>query len=234
MRDVFIAQLIRRFIHGFFLHDIIMKLWVFNWFDFYSSRKFDIHEKLEKFIRVIVRYVIMNDEKLKLNTFIKLNDTDRIITINTNATRKKNRMQLNEASFVKQRAIVCRDTICFRSDDQTNVVKFSWTFDKWSSKADHLRLTFENEVKSIIKFIKYQRVININELRSELTFSSSHKFRNDIASISISFSQTKLNQSFDSLQNFNISKISWKRKRHENEWNNQKKFKSNNQRFKLN
>ena len=68
---------------------------------------------------------MMNDKELKLNTFIKLNDTSRIITINTNATEKKNTMQLNETTFVKQRAIVCRDTICFRNDDQTNVVKFS-------------------------------------------------------------------------------------------------------------
>lgn len=234
MRDVFTAQLIRRFVHGFFLHDIIMKLWVFDRSDPYSSGEFDIHEKLEKFIRVIAKYVMINDKKLRLNTFIKLNDTGQIITISTNAIEKENRMQLNKASFVKQRAIVCRSTTCFRSDDQASVVKFSWISDKRLSKANHLQLTLENELKDIAKVIKHQRSISINELRSGLTFSSSHKFRVGIASTFISFFQTQLNQSFDSLQNLSISKTLSKRKRPEDKRNNQKKFRSDSQRFKLN
>lgn len=38
-------------------------------------------------------------------------------------------------------------------------------------------------MKSIAKFIEYQRIININKLRNELTFSSSHKFWVGTASI---------------------------------------------------
>ncbi len=92
MRDAFIAQPICRFIHDFFLHDTIMKLWVFDWFDLYNLGEFDIHEKLEKFIEAIVRYVMMDDEELGLNTFIKLDDTSGFITISRNVIEKKNRM----------------------------------------------------------------------------------------------------------------------------------------------
>lgn len=171
---------------------------------------------------------------LRLDIFIELNDKDRFITINENATRKKNRMQLNEESFIKQRAIVCWDAIFFRNNNHANVLKLSWIFDKRLLEADHLWLTREKKVKDIANFIKYQRIINMNELRSKLIFSFLYQFRNDIASVFNSFFQTQLNEFFDSIQNFNISKISSKRKRFENEQDNQKKFRSNNQKFKLN
>lgn len=192
MRDVFTAQPIRRFVHGFFLHGTIMELWIFDRSGPYSSGEFDIHEEFEKFIRAIAGYAMMNDEELRLDTFIKLNDTGQIITISTDATGKENRMQLDEAPFVKQRAVVCRGTTCFRSGDQANVVKFSWTSDKRPPEANHLRLALENGVEGIAKLIGYQRITSISELRSELTFPSPHKFRVGTASTSTSFSQTQL------------------------------------------
>jgi len=64
-----------------------------------------------------VKYAIIDDEELGLNIFIKLNNTDSSITISRNAIEKKNRMQLNKMFFVKQRAIVYRDTICFRNNN---------------------------------------------------------------------------------------------------------------------
>ncbi len=68
---------------------------------------------------------MMDDEELGLDTFTELDDTGRSITISRDATGKDDRMQLNEAPFVKQRAVVCRGTTCFRSSDQADVVKFS-------------------------------------------------------------------------------------------------------------
>ena len=149
--------------------------------------------------------------------------------ISKNATGKENRMQLNETSFVKQRAIVCRGTICFRSSDQTNVVKFSWTFDMRPPKADHLRLAREKGVKGIAKLIGYQRITSISELRSGLTFPSPHRFRDGITSATTSFSQTQLSQSFGPIQNLSISKTSSKRKRPGDERGSQKRSRSDSQ-----
>ena len=233
MRDVFTAQPIRRFVHGFFLHGTIMELWVFDRSGPYSSGEFDIHEEPEKFIRAIAGYAMMDDEELGLDTFIKRDDTGRIITISTDATGKENRMQLDEAPFVKQRAVVCRGTTCFRTGDQANVVKFSWTSDKRPPEADHLRLALENGVEGIAKLIGYQRITSISELRSGLTFPSPHKFRVGTASTSTSFSQTQLGQSFGPLQNLSISKTSSKRKRPGDERGSQKRSRSGSQRSKL-
>ncbi|KAL8740279.1 MAG: hypothetical protein Q9190_006997 [Brigantiaea leucoxantha] len=60
MRDTFAAQPTRRFIHGFFLHDTTMELWVFDRSGPYSSGEFDIHEEPEKFIRTIAGYAMMS------------------------------------------------------------------------------------------------------------------------------------------------------------------------------
>ena len=232
MRDAFTAQPTRRFIHGFFLHGTIMELWVFDRSGPYSSGEFDIHEEPDKFIRAIAGYAMMDDEELGLDTFTELDETGRFITITKDATETENRMQLDEAPFVKQRAVVCRGTTCFRSSDRANVVKFSWTSDKRAPEADHLRLASERGVEGIAKLIGYQCITSISELRSGLTFPSPHRFRDGTASAMTS-SQTQLGQSFGPIQNLSISKTSSKRKRPGDEWGSQKRSRSNSQRSKL-
>ena len=233
IRDAFTAQPTRRFIHGFFLHDTTMELWVFDRSGPYSSGEFDIHKEPEKFIRAIAGYAMMDNEELGLDTFTELDDKGRFITISEDATGKENRMRLDEAPFVKQRAVVCQGTTCVRSSDQATVVKFSWTSDKRPPEADHLRLAREKGVEGIAKLIGYQRITSISELRSGLTFPSPHRFRDGIASATTSFSQTQLGQSFGPIQNLSISKTSSKRKRPEDERGSQKRSRSNSQKSKL-
>ncbi|KAL8698069.1 MAG: hypothetical protein Q9201_006780 [Fulgogasparrea decipioides] len=232
IRDAFTAQPTRRFIHGFFLHDTTMELWVFDRSGPYSSGEFDIHEEPEKFIRAIAGYAMMDDEELGLDTFTELDDKGRFTTISEDATGKENRMRLDETSFVKQRAVVCRGTTCFRSSDQATVVKFSWTSDKRPPEADHLRLAREKGVEGIAKLIGYQRITSINELRSGLTFPSPYRFRDGTASATASFSQTQ-DQSFGPIQNLSISKTSSKRKRPGDDGGSRKRSKSNSQKSKL-
>lgn len=142
-------------------------------------------------------------------------------------------MQLDEAPFVKQRAVVCRGTTCFRSSNRANVVKFSWTSDKRPPEAKHVRLAHEKEVEGIAKLIGYQAITSISELRSGLTFPSSHRFRDGTASATTSFSQTQLGQSFGPIQNLSISRTSSKRKRPGDERGSRKKSTSNSQKSQL-
>ncbi|KAL2045028.1 hypothetical protein N7G274_002803 [Stereocaulon virgatum] len=234
MRDAFTAHPPRRFIHGFFLHNTTMELWVFDRSGPYSSGEFNIHEEPDKFIQAITGYALMDDEELGLDTFTEMHSEDRFITISTDARGKEKRMQLDEAPFVKQRAVVCRGTTCFRNIDQSGVVKFSWTSDKRPPEADHLRLAQEKGVEGIAKLTGYQRITSISELRSGLTFPSPHQFRSGTASASTSFSQTQQSQSFGPVQNLSISRTSSKRKRPGDEQGSQKKSRSNSQKSKLN
>lgn len=67
---------------------------MFNRSDSYKLIAFDIHEKSERFIRMIAAYVMMSDEELSLNTFIERDDDDRFITVVKDATGKEKRLQL--------------------------------------------------------------------------------------------------------------------------------------------
>lgn len=60
----------------------------------YSSTVFDIYKDPERFIRTIAVYVIISDEELGLNTFIKRDNGDQFITIVEDATVKERRLQL--------------------------------------------------------------------------------------------------------------------------------------------
>jgi len=188
MRNVFTAQPTRRFIHGFFLSGTTMELWVFDRSGPYSSGEFDIHKEPEQFIRVIAGYAMMSDEELGLDTFVE-RDEDRSITITEDVTGKEKRLQLMSSPIVIQRGIVCRGTNCYRSKDLAHVVKFSWTSDKRSPEADHLRSAREKGVKGVAKLLSYHRITSIDEIRDGLTFPASYHFRNTSSSALTSFSQ---------------------------------------------
>jgi hypothetical protein len=47
----------------------------------YSSGPFDIHDKPEKFIRALMSYTLMSDDELGLDSFIKQDGQDNVITI---------------------------------------------------------------------------------------------------------------------------------------------------------
>jgi len=129
VRDVFSSQSTRRFVHAFILCGDDMRAWVFDRSGPYSSTVFEIHEELERFIRTIIAYVMMSDEELGLDTFIERDNGDRFIIVVEDATGKGRRLQLELIPIAYQRAIVCRDTSCFRattpsSKDLRYVVKF--------------------------------------------------------------------------------------------------------------
>ena len=68
--------------------------------DPYSSTAFNIYEKPKHFIYIIASYVIMSDEELGLDTFIKQDDGNQFITVMKDITGKERRLQLNLAFIV--------------------------------------------------------------------------------------------------------------------------------------
>ena len=201
-RDIFTAQPTRRFVHAFTLQGRIMELWAFDRSGPYSSGEFDIHNEPTKFIKTITGYANMSDEELGLDTYIEQDGTDRVITIRADAPRKGNRLRLEKLPFVKQRAIVCRGTTCFRTSDQEKVLKFSWTSDQRPCESELLRLAHKKGVEGVARFVRYEKLTTINELRSGMTFPAPHRFRATIGSITNSFS---LSRSFGPFQKLSVS-----------------------------
>ena len=81
--------------------------------DPYSSTAFNIHKEPKHFICIIASYVMMSDEELSLDTFIKQDDGNQFITVMEDIIDKERRLQLNLAFIVYQWMIVCCGTACF-------------------------------------------------------------------------------------------------------------------------
>ena len=226
-RDVFAAQPTRRFVHGFLLCGSLMELWIFDRSGPYSSGPFDIHKEPEMFIQAITGYAMMSDNELGLDVFIDPGgDTGPFITIDEDVTGKENQMQLEDAPFFTQAAVVCRGTNCWRSRDGANVVKFSWTSDRRRAEAELLQIAHDKGVEGIAHLVGYQLITTIDELRSGLTFGSPHPFRVGRTSATTS-SQADRGSSFDPMQNLDVSKAPRKRKSRGAQSSRQKRSRAN-------
>lgn len=228
-RDVFTAQPTRPFLHAFTMQGRTMELWVFDRSGAYSSGEFDIHKEPEKLIKVMIGYANMSDAELGLDTYTEFKGIDRFIDVSADASVKRKKLQLETSPFVKQRAIVCRGTTCFRTIEPRNVVvKFSWTSDKRQRESDLLRLAHKKGVKGVAKFVGYEQLTTINDLRSGMTFPPRHRFRATAGNVSGSLS---ISRSFGAFQRLSVSTT--KRKHNEQDRTNCKRSRSNSQPSKL-
>lgn len=78
-RKVFGSQPEWRFVPGFTVCGSMMRLYVFDRSGPYNSKKFDIHKKPERFVKVLTGYAIMSDADLGVNTFIKRDGNGKYI-----------------------------------------------------------------------------------------------------------------------------------------------------------
>ena len=177
VREVFAVQPTRRFVHGFILSGTKMELWVFDRSGPYSSGKFDIHAEPESFVRALAGYAMMSDDELGLDAFLQQEDGGPFVAVTEDASGATQRFGLEPEPFVRQRAVICRGTTCFRTRDGANVVKFSWTSDKRKPEAEHLRLAREKGVRGIANLLGYQRITSIQDLRKGLTFTAPYTFQ---------------------------------------------------------
>ena len=206
VRDVFSSQPTRRYVHAFTLCGNEMRAWVFDRSGPYSSTAFDIHEEPERFIRIIAAYVMMSDQEMGLDTFIKRDDGDQFINVVEDATGKERRLHLEPVPITSQRAIVCRGTSCYRARTSSSeysqyVVKFCWVSDKRRPEADLLRLARERGAEGVAKLFGHRYITSVADMREGLTFGKPYAFRNTTLSPASSFSQSQslLSQSFGQL-----------------------------------
>ena len=176
---------------------------MFNHFDLYSLTAFNIYEKPECFICIIASYVMMSDEKLGFDTFIKQNNGNQFITIMKNIIGKERKLQLNLALIAYQWVIVCCGTACFHAKTSSfknfqYIIKFSWVSDKQWLKADLLRLMHKRGVEGVTRLFGHHQITSIVDMREGLTFGKPYAFWSTTLSPASSFSQSQslLPQSF--------------------------------------
>ncbi|KAK2803987.1 hypothetical protein FQN50_006793 [Emmonsiellopsis sp. PD_5] len=203
VREVFIAQPTRQFVHAFMVCGFQAEAWVFDRSGPFSSGSFNIHEDPKRFFQMIVGYTMMSDEELGLDTFIT-HHGGGVHTITTEAAKGGEIVvHLDPRPLCSQYAIVCRGTTCFLSniDEKVQgVAKFSWTSDKRAAEKDLLKLAHERGVKGVTEVVGYCDIATIANLRAGLIFEKRHVFRSVPSSAKSSFnlyhSHDALSQSF--------------------------------------
>ncbi|PFH55760.1 hypothetical protein XA68_17659 [Ophiocordyceps unilateralis] len=176
VRSVFADQPTRRFVHAFSLCSSKMELWVFDRSGPYSSGLFDIHKEPDKFAKALVGYATMGDDAMGLDTFIEREGGYRYATPE-DASGNGTRIRL-EQLIVRQRAIVCRGTTCYRTQNG-HVAKFSWASDKRKPEVDHLKLAGEKGVRGLARVVAYCQITTIADMRKGLEFQKPHRFRDE-------------------------------------------------------
>ncbi|CAD6500923.1 BgTH12-06627 [Blumeria graminis f. sp. triticale] len=170
MREVFTAQPLRKFVHGFLLLDTKLQLWVFDRSGPYSTGFIDIGENPEVFVYVITAYMMMSDEELGIDTSVRHERGQTIITV-TDANTQEPRILILEAEpFFAQRAIASRGTACYRALDGTYVVKISWRAVDRLSEVNLLMQT--RDVGGVARQIGSRDDSKISELRKGLKITS--------------------------------------------------------------
>lgn len=208
VKNVFSVQPIWRFVHAFTFFGTIMELWIFDRSNSYSSKSFNIHDELEKFIQALVDYILINDDELGLNTFIKHDDDDNFIIIQHDTTGKNIKIQFEQQFMIIHRIIVCRKTTCYRSKNKKKIVKLFWSNDLRLSKAEHFRRTRDRETTNVITFFEHHDITNIEKMRDDLIFFFRFDFETHYLAFSFHFQN--LNRKwrfFDFLKRFKVWKF---------------------------
>ncbi|VDB95299.1 Bgt-50105 [Blumeria graminis f. sp. tritici] len=112
MGEVFMAQPLRRFVHGSILFEKDLQLWVSDRSGPYSCLYIDIGESPEKPVHVLVTYMLMNDEELGLDTKVKYEGENMIVHLQVPGSKETRKFILDPVQISQQKAYLCRGTSC--------------------------------------------------------------------------------------------------------------------------
>ncbi|SZF04640.1 unnamed protein product [Blumeria hordei] len=112
MREVFMAQPLRRFVHGFILFEKDLKLWVYNRLEPYSCSYIDIGKSPKTLVHVLVTYMLVNDDELGLDPKAKYVGEDMIVHLQVPGSKELRTFALDPVPSSQHKSYLCRGTTC--------------------------------------------------------------------------------------------------------------------------
>ncbi|CAD6506426.1 BgTH12-07352 [Blumeria graminis f. sp. triticale] len=171
MREVFMAQPLRRFVHGFILFEKDLQLWVYDRSGPYSCSYIDIGKSPEKLVHVLVTYMLMNDEELGLDPNVKYEGEDMIVHLEVPGSKDIRKFTLDPNPISQQKAYLCRGTSCYKDRTLSCVVKFSWRICDGLSEIELLEMA--DNIPGMAKILGSANLVKISQLREGLLFTKS-------------------------------------------------------------
>ncbi|CAD6502808.1 BgTH12-05398 [Blumeria graminis f. sp. triticale] len=169
VREVFWAQPLRRFIHGFVLSHTKLQLWVFDRSGAIGSDIIEIWEEPERFIYALTAYTIMSDDELGLDSFVQRNSCKTSIIVNDDLTQQEREFEIDDKPFQVDNSVVSHGTTYHQTKDGEYVVKFSWRAAEQRSEAEYLKAA--KSIDGVTKLVGSRDIVSIKEIRSGLVFS---------------------------------------------------------------
>ncbi|CAD6500851.1 BgTH12-06556 [Blumeria graminis f. sp. triticale] len=171
--EIFYAQPLRRFVHGFVVHKLHAEFWVVDRSGAYSSGEISLIESKEKLVRAISSYMFMSNEELGLDTTIFRKDGLSFITIREGDEPVDNEIEIIPEPIYRPETIVSGANLCHRTKDDMFMVKFSWGSGAEQSEIDYLKLA--KPVNSIVNLVWDKVLHEVEAHRAVLDFSMALK-----------------------------------------------------------
>ncbi|VDB83549.1 Bgt-20767-2 [Blumeria graminis f. sp. tritici] len=124
--EIFCAQPLRRFVHGFCLFDKEIEFWLIDRTGAYSSGLISIENDEQTMVRAICSYLLMSDEELGLDTTVRQVDERSMIIISDGEPGKTREIEIDPSPIIRPGKLISCGTTCYRSIDDELLVEYSW------------------------------------------------------------------------------------------------------------
>ncbi|SZF01073.1 unnamed protein product [Blumeria hordei] len=140
VREVFCAQPLRRFIHGFCLFREEFELWLFDRSGAYGSGLLSIIDDKEILIRTISSYLLMSNEELGRDMSILQKGEGKFVQFPKSGNMEGPSYEIKSKPVVQPMGLFSRGTTCYKTKDESIVIKYSWSKPKNDSEAELLNI----------------------------------------------------------------------------------------------
>lgn len=166
VREVFAAQDNRRFSYGFTLCGDMMRVWRFDRGAAYAAPPFSVNQDAQKFVTVVLGYLLMTEEELGYDTTISKDSDQRYISVVRDGVEER---FVIEGMIHRQPSIIGRGTTCWKASldgsDKKFVVKDSWQYE---GRADEGALMAGCTPSPYLAACYYSETVRIGELEDDL------------------------------------------------------------------
>ncbi|SZF01040.1 unnamed protein product [Blumeria hordei] len=140
VRDVFCAQPLRRFMHGFCLFREEFELWLFDRSGAYGSGLLSIVDDKEILIRALSSYLLMSDEELGRDMSILQKGEDMFVQFPKSENIEGPSYEIKSKPVVRPMGLVSQGATYYETKDESTVIKYSWSKPKKDTEAELLNI----------------------------------------------------------------------------------------------
>ncbi|CAD6500101.1 BgTH12-04204 [Blumeria graminis f. sp. triticale] len=162
-REVYCAQPLRRFMHGFLMFKEEFELWVFDRSGAYSSGRMGIIDSKEIFVRALCSYLLMSDEELGRDMSILRKNGQSTANFTGSDSNSDQIFEIKPKPVIQSTTLVTRGTTCYKTKDKSTMIKYSW-----SRSADNAEVRFMKDALPLPGVVKYRASQLVYQTNSHL------------------------------------------------------------------